>query len=80
MLSRNAKIGLVLFGIYVLLYSGFVFLNAFAPQTMEATPVAGVNLAILSGFGLIITALAMAMLYGWLCDSGDDTPTREGGE
>ena len=80
MLSRNAKIGLVLFGIYVVLYGAFVFLNAFAPQTMEATPVAGVNLAILSGFGLIIGALMMAMLYGWLCDSGDDTPTREGEE
>lgn len=67
MQTRNARIGLVLFGIYVLLYGGFVMLNAFSPDSMEITPVAGINLAILYGFGLIVAALILALLYGWLC-------------
>lgn len=67
MQSRNMKIGLTLFGVYLLLYGGFVLINAFAPTAMEATPVAGVNLAILYGFGLIIAALVLALIYGWLC-------------
>jgi uncharacterized membrane protein (DUF485 family) len=72
MATRNARIGLVLFAVYLLLYGGFVLLNAFAPQAMEATPVAGINLAILYGFGLIIAALVLALLYGWLCTADGD--------
>jgi uncharacterized membrane protein (DUF485 family) len=29
--------------------------------------VAGLNLAIVYGFGLIIAALVLAAVYGWLC-------------
>lgn len=73
--TRNARTGLVLFAIYLAMYAGFVLLNAFSPETMELTPIAGVNLAILYGFGLIIFALMLAMLYGWLCRSnGDASP------
>lgn len=64
---RNSRIGLVLFGIYLLLYSGFVLLNTFAPATMESKPVAGINVAILYGFGLIIAAFVLALIYGFLC-------------
>ena len=67
--SDNARIGLVLFFIYLFLYGGFVLLNAFSPETMEITPIAGVNLAILYGFGLIIAALVLALVYGQLCKS-----------
>lgn len=66
-MSRNARLGLVLFFIYLALYGGFVFLTAFAPpETMEWTPLGGINIAILYGFGLIIAALLMALLYGVL--------------
>jgi uncharacterized membrane protein (DUF485 family) len=34
---------------------------------MEITPLWGVNLAILYGFGLIVAALALALIYAWLC-------------
>lgn len=68
-MSRNATIGLVLFGLYLLFYGGFVGLSAFAPQVMEVTPLAGVNLAILYGFALILAALVSALIYGWLCRS-----------
>jgi uncharacterized membrane protein (DUF485 family) len=73
MATRNARIGLVLFTVYVVLYGGFVLLNAYAPETMEWTPVAGINLAIIYGFGLIVAALVLALLYGWLCrERGND--------
>lgn len=66
-MTRNARVGLVLFCVYLVLYGGFVGLNAFSPTTMEATPIAGINLAILYGFGLILAALVLALLYGFLC-------------
>jgi uncharacterized membrane protein (DUF485 family) len=65
--ARNTRYGLVLFTIYLLIYGGFVLLNAFAPLLMEVTPFAGVNLAILYGLGLIGAAILLAFLYGWLC-------------
>jgi uncharacterized membrane protein (DUF485 family) len=66
---RRARHGLVLFAIYFALYGGFVVLNVFFPKLMETTPVAGVNLAILYGFGLIAAALILALVYAWLCRS-----------
>lgn len=77
--GRNAKIGYVLFGIYLLLYGGFVLLNAFAPDAMEQT-VGGINLAILYGFGLILAAIVLALLYGVLCKETNDRPVGTGGD
>ncbi len=80
MQTGNARLGLWLFGFYSLLYGAFVFVNAFAPAAMERTldvtgtplaALAGVNLAILSGFGLIVVAILLALLYGVLCSPAD---------
>jgi uncharacterized membrane protein (DUF485 family) len=64
--ARNSRYGLILFGLYLALYGGFVGINAFAPRVMEQT-IAGVNLAIWYGFGLIAAAFLVALVYGWLC-------------
>ncbi len=65
--QHNARLGLRLFAVYSVFYGAFVLLAAFRPQAMEATPLAGVNLAIWFGFGLIIAAVVMALIYGWAC-------------
>lgn len=70
--SKNARLGLQLFAVYLLFYGGFVFISAFRAEWMEITPVAGMNLAILYGFGLIIAALVLALIYGAIC-KGEDT-------
>lgn len=77
--TRNARIGLILFFVYLALYGGFVLLSAFSPDSMEATPVAGVNMAILYGFFLIIAAVVLSLVYGLVCD-GNDTPGSESPE
>lgn len=77
--SRNARIGLILFAVYLALYGGFVYLSAFQAEAMESTPFAGLNLAVLYGFGLIIAALVLALIYGWLCrESGSEGSSQEG--
>lgn len=60
----NLRLGLTLFLVYLGLYSAFVLVNAFAPSWMEWRPWGGLNLALLSGFGLILIAIVMAFLYG----------------
>jgi uncharacterized membrane protein (DUF485 family) len=69
---RRARYGLCLFALYLVLYVGFMLLNVFAPQAMETTPIAGVNLAILYGFALIAAALLLALVYAWLCRPGTE--------
>jgi uncharacterized membrane protein (DUF485 family) len=72
---RRARYGLWLFSIYLLLYVGFMLLTVFAPDAMDLTPLAGVNLAVLYGFALIATALFLALVYAWLCrTANDDAP------
>jgi len=73
MQTRNSRIGRILFLLYLLLYGGFVLLNTFSPTTMEATPIEGINVAILYGFGLIVSAFLLALLYGFLCTEDGDT-------
>lgn len=67
LIDRNSRYGLWLFLIYVILYGGFMALAAFQPQLMAKTPFGGVNLAILYGFTLIISALILALIYMFLC-------------
>jgi uncharacterized membrane protein (DUF485 family) len=78
MQSSNARTGLILFAVYLVLYGGFVLINAFSPETMESTPFAGINLAILYGFGLIVAAMVLSLVYGFLCrNSGDAGQQKE---
>lgn len=54
--------GLVLFFVYVVLYAGFMGLVLFRPDLLAWRPVAGVNLAILAGLGLIVAAFILAIV------------------
>lgn len=66
--GRNARIGLVLFAIYVCFYAGFILLAALRPDTMDMpTAFGAVNLAIMYGMGLIFAALLLASIYMFLC-------------
>jgi uncharacterized membrane protein (DUF485 family) len=65
--AANARAGLVLFFIYLAFYAGFMGLATFAPQAMATPVVAGVNLAITYGMGLIFGALVIAAIYMWAC-------------
>jgi uncharacterized membrane protein (DUF485 family) len=66
-ISRNARYGIVLFLTYSLIYASFVALSAFAPTVMAKPVLGGVNLAVACGFGLIILAFVLALLYMYLC-------------
>lgn len=65
--ARHSRPGLVLFAVYLLCYSSFVLLNAFAPAFMARTPWAGINVAVLSGLALIVMAFVLALVYDWIC-------------
>ena len=77
--AHNARLGFILFIVYSVIYTGFVLLNAFVPEIMEIKPVAGLNLAMLYGFTLIVFALLLALVYGVMCKTeGKETADSEG--
>lgn len=63
----NARLGLLLFGIYLAGYAAYVLTNAFDPGVMDRVPFAGVNLAVWSGLVLIVGAVVLALVYAGLC-------------
>lgn len=85
--QRNARYGVILFTVYLILYAIFVLLNTFFPEAMDAVPFAGINLSIIYGFGLIVMALVLALIYSWLCrgvsrtaDASSTFPSQSAGK
>jgi uncharacterized membrane protein (DUF485 family) len=68
----KTRLGLILFVIYGLFYVGFVAINAISPKTMGVIVVGGLNLAVVYGFGLIILAIVLGLIYHVLCVRAED--------
>ena len=63
----KSRLGIIMFVIYFIFYAGFVAINLISPLAMETTVLLGLNLAVVYGFALIITALILALVYDALC-------------
>jgi len=61
------RLGVFMFIIYAAIYAGFVVINLAKPFLMEKEVFAGLNLAVVYGFGLIVVALIMALIYNRAC-------------
>lgn len=63
----KAKLGIKLFWIYSIIYMGFVGIAVFAPSKMKTPIIAGTNLALIYGLGLIIFAIVLGLVYNHAC-------------
>jgi len=61
------RLGIWMFLFYATFYAGFVTINLVSPKTMGTIVFAGLNLATVYGFSLIIVALIEALIYDGLC-------------
>jgi len=68
----KAKLGIKLFWLYAGIYAGFVAIAAFAPELMKASALAGVNVAIIYGMGLIVLAIVLGVIYNHVCTRKED--------
>jgi uncharacterized membrane protein (DUF485 family) len=62
-LPPASRLGLALFGLYVLCYGGFITLVLVRPDLAAERPFGGVNLAIACGLGLIVAAVVLSVAY-----------------
>ena len=63
----KSRLGVILFLVYLAVYAGFVGINTARPKLMQLVVLAGLDLAVVYGFGLIILAIAMGLVYNALC-------------
>jgi antibiotic biosynthesis monooxygenase (ABM) superfamily enzyme len=61
------RLGIWMFVFYSIFYASFVAINLLNPLAMAAIVFAGLNLATVYGFALIIVALLEALVYDWMC-------------
>lgn len=67
--TYKTGLGVKMFIPYALVYAGFIGINVISPLSMETEVVMGLNLAVFYGFGLIILALVMAVVYNQACNN-----------
>ena len=65
--AYKSRLGVWMFICYSLFYASFVAINLASPTSMEIPVLAGMNLATVFGFALIIVALIQALIYDRLC-------------
>lgn len=70
---HNRRLGLWLFFLYLAGYALFVGLTVYDYRIMGRTAFAGLNLAIVYGFGLIVSAFVLALVYMFAARSDEAT-------
>jgi uncharacterized membrane protein (DUF485 family) len=68
----KTRLGVKMFFVFAAIYAVFVGLNVADPLAMECVIFAGLNLAVVYGFGLIILAIIMALVYEKMCSKQED--------
>ncbi len=74
----KARLGLWLFLAYSVVYAGFVAINTLRPRVLESPGLFGANLAVSYGFGLIVLAIVMGLVYNAVCSRLEERMNRSG--
>ncbi len=75
----KSKLGIKLFFAYTIVYAIFVLINTVEPKMMENPMPLGLNLAVFYGFGLIVLAIVMGLVYNKICTGYEDKMNKEEG-
>lgn len=65
--KKKAKLGVYLFIFYAIVYAGFVTIGVTNYELMGKTVLGGQNLAVVYGFGLIVLAIILGLIYNAIC-------------
>jgi len=68
--AYKTRLGIWMFLTYTIVYAGFIVINSTMPSLMQEV-IFGQTLAIVYGFGLLLLALAQAVIYNLLCNRAE---------
>ncbi len=75
--EKKAKLGVWLFVAYTLVYAIFVAIGVTNYEAMGKIVLGNLNLAVVFGFGLIVLAIIMGIIYNALCTSYENKMNKE---
>lgn len=70
--EKKAKLGIKFFFLYLFFYAGFVAIGVLNYELLAYEVIAGINLAIFYGLGLILFAVLLGILYNFFCSRYED--------
>ncbi len=76
-IAWNQRLGLKLFAIYAAVYFLYIVICVAWVELLDATWVLGIPNSVVFGFGLILLALVIALVYGILCRSSNSGSQSE---
>ncbi|WP_207534656.1 DUF485 domain-containing protein [Desertivirga arenae] len=75
--KKKAKLGVRFFFLYLFFYAGFVAIGVLNYELLSEEVVAGLNLALFYGIGLILFAVILGIFYNNLCSRYEDELNKE---
>jgi uncharacterized membrane protein (DUF485 family) len=76
-IKKKARLGVILFFVYLAVYAGFVVIGTLWPRLLGVESLFGQNLAVVYGMGLIILAAVMGVIYNYFCTRYEDELNKE---
>lgn len=75
--KKKTKLGVILFIVYSLVYAGFVTIGVTNNELMGHIMPGGQNLAVIYGFGLIVFAIILGLIYNAICTAYENKIPEE---
>ena len=75
--KKKAKLGITLFIVYSIIYAAFVAIGVLDYTIMGNIVLGNQNLAVVYGFGLILLAIVMGLIYNWICTKYENELNKE---
>jgi len=75
--KRKTRLGIWMFVTYTIVYGGFVAIGVANYEAMKILVFGDLNLAVTYGFGLIVLAIIMGLIYNWRCTKIENEMNKE---
>ena len=75
--KRKTRLGIWMFVFYTIVYGVFVAIGVANYEAMSIIVIADLNLAVTYGFGLIVLAIIMGLIYNWRCTKIENEMNKE---
>lgn len=75
--KKKSKLGVILFIFYSIVYAGFVTIGVVNYELMGKILIGGQNLAVIYGFGLIVLAIVLGLIYNAICTGYENKLNKE---
>jgi len=76
-IPKKTRLGVILFLVYLIFYSGFVIIGTSYPKMLGMEAIGELNLAYVYGMGLILLAAVMGLVYNHFCTKFEKQMNKE---